>query len=92
MGHRTSPDHPQIADPVTAIASRVTVALDDASRNDPGVWDSVVRKLKAHGLEVSRELNVVGIVAGMIPPDAIDALKGEAHVTSVVSDERRSVQ
>lgn len=71
---------------------RVIVSIDTTSLDDPATWNQVVARLKNHGLEISKEMGVVGTLAGTIRPEKVAALEKEKHVVAVSPDERRYTQ
>jgi hypothetical protein len=68
---------------------RVVVSLDDACLNNPAHWKAAVARLKQAGLDVTRELDVIGVVAGSVPESHVASLKNVEHVVSVEDDAKR---
>lgn len=71
---------------------RVVVSLDDVALNDSRIWKDTVVRLRKLGLLISKELELVGVVAGTVPDSKIPLLQREPHVVKVEDDERRSTQ
>jgi hypothetical protein len=63
--------------------------LDDACLKDKQRWDEAVARLRGRGLNISKELNVIGVVAGTVPESRIPTLEGDPCVVKVEPDERR---
>ena len=85
-------DAKAVSKPDRAPLHRVVISMDDSSVKDPVVWKEAVERLKQGGLDVSREMNVIGMVAGTVPEPKRAALAAMPHVMGVEDDERRSTR
>ena len=67
----------------------MVVSLDDACVGNPARWKTTVARLKEAGLDVTRELDAIGVVAGSVPESNVASLQKVQHVLSVEEDARR---
>jgi hypothetical protein len=73
-------------------SKRVIVSLDDAAVNDPAKWRQAIDALRKHGLVISKEMSVVGTVAGSIASDRKSSLSNLPLVAHVADEEQRRTQ